>query len=120
MPGTVDAGYVDWLKKGALFVTASPAIAASWPNKGVETEITVPFNNRAAAVAEGDRQALFLGGPNVKDKLLVPGARKDLIGKAFTAKGDRLGYTAGGIVVFVLAADEQDDGTTVLTVLRRL
>lgn len=117
---SVDAGYADWLKKGALFVTATPAIAASWPGRGVETEITVPYNNRASALAEGDRQALFLGGPNVKDRLLVPGARKDLIGRAFTAKGDRLGYTAAGVAVFVLAAEEQDNGTTVLTVLRRL
>jgi hypothetical protein len=117
---TVDSGYADWLKKGALFINAAPASAALWPDRGKATEITTPFNARADAIDESVRQLAFLAGPNVKDKILVMGARKDLIGKSITAKGDRLGYNGAGKVVFVLGVEELDNGTTVLTVVRPL
>lgn len=120
MPASVDAGVVDWLKNGALFVTSVPAGAAAWAGKGVESEIVSPIVARAAAVTEADRQSAFLSGPNVKDRVLVLGWRKDLYGKPITIKGDRLGYTPAGVVAFVLGVEEQDNGTTVLTVLRRL
>lgn len=119
MSDPVDSGYADWLKKGALFLTAAPGIAGAWPDRGKATEITTPFVTRAAALAEADRQLDFLAGPNVKDKVLVMGARKDLIGRSIIAQGDRLGYEANP-TVFVLGVEELDNGTTVLTVVRGL
>lgn len=55
----------------------------------------------------------------MSDKLVVPGRRCDLVGKAVAASGDRLGYGSAPIV-FVIGATEQPDDTTVLTVIRRL
>jgi hypothetical protein len=49
----------------------------------------------------------------------VKGRRNDLAGKVATLTGDQLGYS-GGVIVLVLGAVEQDDGTTQLTVLRKL
>lgn len=121
MTTPVDSGFADWLKRGALYLTAAPTNAAQWPGaKGVATEIVSPFATRAAALIEAGRQAEFLKGPNVRENVTVKGARKDLIGRAINLTGDRLGYSSAATAVFVLGAQEQDNGTTVLTVLRRL
>jgi hypothetical protein len=119
-PVPVDAGFATWLKEGALYLSVSPDNAAAWAGNGVETEIVTPFALRAAAVAAGSAQADFLKGPNVKDLLAVRGARRDLIGRCIALTGDRMGYSNVGRAAFVLGAEELDNGTTILAVLRRL
>lgn len=121
MPVVVpDSSFADWLKTGALYVTRPSPSAATWTptGTGIESEIVSPLATRAAAVTEGDRQAAFMGGPVVKDRLLVPGARKDLYGKAFNARGDRLGYSGVAVPVYCIGAEELDNGWTALTVVR--
>lgn len=120
MATSVDSGFASWLKGGALWLTVLPANAAAWSLRGVESEIVTPFSTRADALASGAGQADLLSGPNVRDAVEVLGARKDLLGKVIVIRGDRLGYTAAGAYALVLGVEEQDAGTTILTVLRRL
>ena len=117
---TVDAGFAAWLKSESLFVSAAPANAAAWAGRGEESEVRSLLVNKADALAEAARQAGFLGGPNARDRHVVPGARKDLLGKTITIRGDRLGYTAAGVPAFVLGVVENDNGTSTITVLRKL
>lgn len=120
MVAIVDTGFADWLKAGALYVAVASPNAAAWAGKGVTTEIVSPYALKASATAEATKQAAFLAGPLVRDTVTVAGARKDLLAKPVTLKWDRLGYTAGGIVAFVVGAVEQANGTTVLNVVRSL
>jgi hypothetical protein len=117
---SVDSGFASWLKGGALWLTVLPANAAAWAGKGVESEIVTPYATRADALVAGAAQADILSGPNVRDAVEVLGARKDLLGKLITLKGDRLGYTSAGVYALVLGVEEQENGTTILTVLKRL
>lgn len=116
---SVDQGYADSLKGASLQMVASDAQAGLWPD-GRQLTVTTPFASRAAAASEGARQAAFHGGPKVIEKAIVVGLRRDLIGRVIAATGNRLGYSAAPINVAVLGAAEQPDGTTVLTVVRRL
>lgn len=123
MPGAdVDLGFAAWLKADALFTSADDATnVARFPTQGSSTEITTCLGTKAGADAEGARQAGFLGGGAiVKDKVIVMGRRKDMAGKAWTLAGDRMGYEAGGAAAYVLGAQENPNGTTTLTVLKKL
>lgn len=118
MPATVDLGFANWLKEGALWTSVPSPNAAAWIGRGVETEIVTPFSGKASTVAEITRQVGLLAGPTVRDNVVVPGARKDLLARTVTIRGDRLGYTAAGVACVVLGVVEQDNGTTILNVLR--
>lgn len=122
MVATVDPGFANWLRAGALYVAAASPNAAAWAGKGIETEIVSPYATRPGGLAEATKEAAFLAGPLVRDTVVIAGARKDLIAQPVTLTMvlARLGYTAGGVAAFVLGAQEQDNGTTILNVVRSL
>lgn len=113
----VDSSSAAYLKKAALYASASPA-GLAWPG-AVASEAISPLAAEAAAAEEAARQAEVLGGPNVRDRVVVAGARRDLVGRWIRAAGDRLGYQAAPVAL-VVKAEEQDGGTTVLTLVRRI
>lgn len=118
---TVDSGYAAWLKTDARYATATVAGAsAAWGDKALDSKIISPLANQSDAVTEGAAQAAFLAGPLARDSVVVPGLRKDLLGRLVTITADRLGYEAGADV-FVIGVRESDSSRmTTLTVLKRL
>lgn len=117
---SIDAGYADWLKAPALWSsTANGSLPAGLDASARESEIISPLVTKAAADSEGGRQMGILGSPVALDPHVVKGQRRDLIGKAVTLRNDLLGYSAG-IACFVVGADEREDNTTVLKVVRKL
>ena len=115
----VNPSVADWLEADALYATATDPAAADWGDSATESEIISPLALKADALAEAARQLGFQGGPLTIDEHIVLGRQIALIGTAQTLTGDRLGYESGG-AVFVIGAVENADGTTTLTVLRRL
>jgi hypothetical protein len=116
----VDPNYASWLKSEAMF--------RSWTNSGlpsglqamaIDSEIITPFAASAAADTELTRQGALLDGPLALDSVTCCGRRVDLVGKCITLSGDQLNYSAG-VNVLVIQANEQEDGTTQLLVLRAL
>lgn len=116
---TVDGGLAAWLKSPALVAVAAPGGVAWSSAQAVAVEFTSPNDVRADALTEAARTAALLGGPNVKDRVIVKGRRRDLLFKCVTIANSRLGY-AGGKRVFVLGVAENGNNTTTLTVLRKL
>lgn len=116
---SVDAGYALRLKSQAAYVSTVPAGAPAWGERGVETETISPLALAADAVDEAQRQANFLGGPLAVDRHVVQGRRRDLMLKPTTVVGDRLGYESAPLV-FVIGVVENGNGTSTLTVLKRL
>lgn len=118
---SVDAGTVDWLKKGALFASATDSgIASAWGVDAIETEVISPLALSGAAATEAGRQQDFLEGPLAVEVHDVPGLRSDLFGRPVTLTSAHLGYDAG-LTVFVIGVEEQEAvSRTKLTVLRRL
>lgn len=115
----VNPGYALYLKSPALFVSANDAgFSATWGDRAVDSEIISPLATLAGANAEAARQFAFLKGPNVEDKITVPGARRDLAGKVITAKG-KAGDYADGVPALVIGYRE-DDTTTDLFIIRKL
>lgn len=115
----VDPGYADWLRGTALIATETDAtFATRWGERARETEIISALALKAGATAEAARQFAFLKGPNVIDRHVVPGQRRDLIGRVVTLRHASLGYAAG-VDCFVLQYEEGEAVTT-LTVLRPL
>lgn len=119
---TVDPGYGAYLKAPARYVTAVIAgAAAAWGDKALASTINTPIALKADAQTEANRQAQFLAGPIARDRHIVKGLRRDLIGKLIVLQGDRLGYEGNGALAFVIGASESDEiRTTTLTVLKRL
>ena len=118
---TVDPNFVSWLKQPALYAVSSVAgAAAAWGDKATTSSVVSPLRNQADAAAMAVTQAAFMAGPLPQDKAIIPGLRSDLIGKCITLKGDRLGYEAGGVPVFVIGASENEQSnTTTITVLKK-
>lgn len=116
---TVDAGYADWLKTDARYVTYTVAgAAAAWGDNAVDSKVISPLALKADATTEVAAQAAFLTGPLARDRHVVQGLRKDLIGQLVTLVNSQLGY-ASGALAFVLGAQE-GDATTTLFVLKRM
>ena len=114
VPSTV----AEWLTGRALFAQSEDsALRASWGDVAVESEVLSPIAGSAAALSESDRQLAFLGQPLAEETIDVEGQWVGLIGTARRIVCDRAGY-ASGPVVFVIGAEERDDGMTRLTVLR--
>jgi len=121
MAGTVDPGYGAYLKTSARFVTTIISGAtATWGDRAVGTSIMSPIALKADAQTEATAQAQFLAGPLARDRHIVQGLRKDLIGKLITLNGDRLGYEAGALAFVIGAAEMDGVRLTTLTVLKRL
>lgn len=119
MAGSVDQGYAAWLKAGSLQAGAIAATAGEWGARGIGVEVLSPFTTAAGAANELARLAAFHAGPIVRDKAVVAGERRDLLHRCIVLAGAQLGYD-GGVLAFVIGVAEQDNMTTVLTVLRRL
>lgn len=110
----------EWLKNGALFaLEEDDAIKAAWGDLAVESEILSCLALAEDAVEEGARQIAFLGHPMALESIRIQGWRNDLAGHAQKIVCDRAGYITAPSV-FVLQAAEQDDGSTILAVLRRM
>lgn len=114
-----DAATYDWLKSDGKVAAFSNAAAAGFGAGVTDSAIRTPFDTAGGVNAEGARQLAFLDGPLVPEVLRVEGMRVDLIGRAVTLTAPVGGYAAGA-TVYVIGADEQDDGGTLLEVLRVL
>lgn len=115
---TANPAYAQYLKSTALFTKATAASAATWGNRAVDTEIISPLAIKAAADTEAARQIALLEGPLCEDAVVVPGRRKDLLGKVITLQGARLDYAAGKLA-FVIGFQEAES-TTILNVIRKV
>ncbi len=115
---TVDQGYAAWLKAQNLSLEGQGADPIRWPTQGLTASAVSPFATDIGAQAEAVRRAAFLGGPLVRDKAVVLAADRDLIGRCVRLTGT--GLAAAGEAVFVIGVIEQDNGSMVLTILRRL
>lgn len=118
MADPVAPSFADWLKATALYATSADD-GSAWGDKAVETEIISPLAFKPDALTEAARQLEVLGGPLAVDEHVVSGRHIAMLGKSVRVAGDRLGYE-NGAQVFVIGATEQANGTTVLTVLKRL
>ncbi len=114
----VTAGYAAQLKAAQRELPVATAAAARFP-KGRTITSSSPFATEAGAQAEGARLAAFYAFPLVEDVAIVAGARADLQGRCIAADCRRLDYRPGDLV-FVIGAQELDNGTTSLTVLKRV
>lgn len=115
----VASPFAAWLKAEALYSTSSGG-NGSWGDKAKDSTVITPLANEGDAAVEADRQASFLSGPLARDTHIVKGARADLIGKVVSIEGDRLGYVGGSNAFVIRAAENDANGTTQLTVLKRL
>lgn len=116
----IDGGYAAWLKSEELSLSVAPADAGRWAQQGKSITSSTPFAEEVGAQAEGARVATFLSGPLVRDRVIVAGERRDLWARTVRVRSDRLDYSEAGELVFVIGFAEQPNGTTVLTVLRKL
>lgn len=114
----VDQGFAAALKGEHLTATVS-AEAGAWAGRGRQLAVTSPLATREGAAAEGSRLLALFGGPLVRDRAVVDGERRNLARRCIRLRGG-LDYSAAGDLVFVLGVQEQANGTTILTVLRRL
>ena len=118
---TVEPGTAHWLREGAkYFGVQYGAVAAAWADRAVESEILTPLATKAAAEAEGARQLAFLATPLAIDMHVVPGLRRDLLGKPITIEADGLGYEAGRDVFVIDFEEAPEVEMTVIRVLVRL
>lgn len=118
---TVDPGYASWLKVQARYVgTTITGAKTAWGDSALDSSVVSPLAFKADAQTEATAQATFLAGPLVRDKILVTGLRRDLMGRIVRVNGDRLGYEAGADVLVIGTQESDAARTTILTVLKRL
>jgi hypothetical protein len=117
---SVDGQLAAWLKSKALYANSLSGGVSWGTDKAVDVEFISPLDGRVDAVTEGGRHTAILAGPNVKDRALVKGRRRDLLFKCITLTNSRLGYSGAGKKVFVIGVNENDNNTTTLTVIRKL
>lgn len=117
----IDAGLSTWLKAESL-VTSAVAGGVAWGDRAVTFAQLSALGIKADAATEAARTIAFMSGPLVKDRALVVGRRRDLLLKVvtITTRTARLGYDTAGVIAFVIGVAENDNGTTSLTVLRKL
>ncbi|WP_426255426.1 hypothetical protein [Sphingomonas sp. DC2300-3] len=114
----VSAGFAAWLKAEQRMLPVAVPGATRWP-RGRTIAVATPFATVEGAQAEGARLTAFYAAPLVLDRAIVVGRRADLWGRCIAVDYARYGYAPGDLV-FVIGAQELDNGTTQLTVLRRL
>jgi hypothetical protein len=119
MPAPVDTGIASWLKSEAMYRTRNISLPSGLQPMATDSEIITPFATSAAADTELARQGALLDYALAQDVAVIAGRRSDLAGKCVTLYCDQLGYDAG-VNVLVLQANEQEDGTTQLVVLRNI
>lgn len=108
------------LQSASSRAVATPAGAGKWPAQGRAIESLSPFATAAGGQAEADRQAAFFDGPLVRDRIVVPGIVRGLVKRCIRVTAPGLDYPEDGSLAIVLGAAEQQNGTTVLIVLRKL
>ena len=115
---SVSSDYAAYLKAPGLYAAADRPNAGSWADG-----VTLTRDSSMATVAGGQieagRQIAFLGGALVRDAGVVPGRKGYLLGRAIIGRHIELGYAAG-VTAFVIGAEEQANGTTKLTIIRKL
>lgn len=119
----VDPVFASWLISDALrHVSTDAALMARWGDKTQTTERITTIATKEAAAAEAARQIAFLGGdgPLVIDEHSLLGEWADYLGQVITLTIDRLGYDAGLDVFVIGVQDRLSDGTSTVTVVRRL
>lgn len=108
----------EWLTGRAIFAQSeSLSLRGAWGDVSIESEVLSPVAAGADAVVEADRQLAFLGQPLAEETIEVSGHKVGLLGTTCRIICDRAGY-ASGPAVLIIGAEEQDGGTTRLTVLR--
>jgi len=119
----IDPAYAQWLIAEALWqVSTDATLAARWGSSAQTTERVTTIATKADAAAEAARQIAFLGGggPLVAEEHELPGAWRQYQGRVINLTIDRLGYDAGLNVFLIGAQDNGANGTSTLTVIRRL
>ena len=108
----------EWLGGRAIYAQAEDAaLRASWGDVAIESEVVSPIAAAADASDEAERQLAFLGQPLAEEVIEVEGQLAGLLGTSRRIVCDRAGYALGPAVL-IIGAEEQDAGTTRLTVLR--
>lgn len=114
VPSTV----AEWLTGRAIYAQAEDAaLRASWGDVAIESEVLSPIAAAADADLEAARQLAFLAQPLAEEVIEVEGELVGLLGTCQRIACDRAGY-ADAPAVLIIGAEEQDCGTTRLTVLR--
>lgn len=119
----IDPAYAQWLIADALWqVSTDATLAARWGSSAQTTERVTTIATKADAAAEAARQIAFLGGggPLVIEEHELPGAWRQYQGRVINLTIDRLGYDTGLNVFLIGAQDNGANGTSTLTVIRRL
>lgn len=113
--------YAEWLQAECLFSESTDAaIAAAWGEDAPTSETITALASLAAAQTESDRQQDFLGRALAIDTHDMVGKFAQLIGKAITITGPRLGYDAGVVCLVLGSIDDLARGVAKVTVLRVL
>lgn len=114
----VPSAEAEWLGSPATKSIAVSVTATAWGTDSAVRDTISAFSDKASADAEAARQIAFIEMPKVIETLSVVGQRYDLIGRPVTLTSQGMGYEAG-LTVFVIAAEE-NEGRTILTVIRRM
>ncbi len=116
----VGAAFAEWLRSPELVELATrPEVIGPWGALAADSRVSSPFALRADAAAEGVRQLAFLGDALAVETIEVTGYHSGVVGLARRIKAPVAEYE-GGAAVFVVAAEERETGTTLLTVLRKV
>jgi len=120
----VDLQQAAWLKSDSLVAQAVPSTGVIWDAaRANDVKFTTPIDGLTDANTEAARTIALLRGPNVKERVSVKGRRRDLLFKCISVSFTRLGYVNTGTLkkVFVIGvAEDPENNTTILTVLRSL
>jgi len=116
----VDSTLAAALQRDSTAATAVPASAGRWAAQGRAVEAVSPFATAAGGTAEAARVAALFDGPIVRDRVVVPGRVRGVTKRCIRLEASGLDYPPEGALVIVLGAAEQENGTTVLTVIRKL
>ncbi len=116
----VGAAFAEWLRSPELVeVVTRPEATGPWGDLAIDSRISSPLALRADAVSEGVRQLGFLGYAMAVETIEVAGWQSGAVGLSRRVRAPVAEY-ADGPTVFVIAADEREGGTTLLTVLRKV
>lgn len=118
---TVDPVYAQWLMADTMWAVSTDAARATrWGSDALTTSRQTTIATKADALAEGARQIAFLGGPLAIEEHVLPGEWASSLGTVVTLTIGQIGYDAG-IDVFVIGVEDSlSQGTSTLTVIRRL
>ena len=116
-----DAVTANWLKSASdMLPVTDEALAATWGDLAVISEIISPLANYGDALAEAQRQLAFLRIPLAIETLAVPGDQSARVGRLLNITAAGAGYE-DGLTVFVIGSEPASEpNMSTVTVLRRL